>query len=330
MKTVLIFSLLLVCSLVITPAFAGSQSLVRSSLSADDSTITWDWEWKSNRTAIDSFSIQVKDGKPSRNGNPSNQFAAVYEFTEISNTRNFKAISILDTVNGHETLKPNTKYFLHLLVNYYDGTSERLRIGMMTTNHAQVIEDEELEKGNGGCSDCTPPTLGYDSKGEKRVDNGICIKDTCVDAGYFKTDFPTQRTLIYFPTTVSLIYYENGGPSNIKLVQLGIGCPEIGSPISECQVIIEVYLNHFKNDIYNPSIKEIKLIDPEGIMNAANAQVELVQCMEYDFSVCLKTNFQLSYAEAPISTILVSSAIDYPKNTINNYFDGFDVLYRGS
>jgi len=323
---------LLVCSLVITPAFAGSQSLVSSSLSSDNSSITWDWEFKSNRVAIESLSIQVKDGKPSNNGNPSNQFAQVYEFTEESNTMNFKAVSILTTVNGGEPLIPNTKYFLHLIVQYYDGTSERIRIGMITTTNEIIIHEEELEKPNGGgCSDCTPPTLGIDSKGKNQVNNGVCKNDTCRDAGYFYTDFPSQRTLIYFPNTVSLTYYEDGGPSNIKLVQYAIGCPEIGSPISECQVIVEVHLNHFKNDIDNPSIKEIKLIDPDGIISAAKAQVELVQCMDESGSpLCLKTVIKHSYAKAPFSTISASSAIDIPKNTFNNYFEGIDVIYHTS
>ncbi len=316
-----------VLGLMVTPAFAGSNSLFINSFSADDSTITLDWEFKSNRVNIESLSIQVKDGKPSRNGNPSNQFAQVYEFTEASNTRNFETISILNTVNGGEPLIPDTRYFLHLIVQYYDGTSERLRIGMVKTNNVEIIEEE---KRNGGCSDCTPPTLGYDSKGEKRVDNGICIKETCVDAGYFQTDFQSQITLIYFPNTVSLIYYENQGPSNIDLVQLGIGCPEIGSPISECDAITEVYLNHFKNDIYNPSIKEIKVIDREGILSAAKAHVELVQCMEDAPTTCLKTVIKYSYAKAPSSVVLVSNAVDYSKNTINNYFDGFDVVYHTS
>lgn len=329
MKTIIILTVLLVCSLAISPAFAGSQSIVSSLLSADNSSITWDWEFKSNRVAIESFSIQVKDGKPSRNGNPSNQFAVVYEFSEKSNTRNFKAVSVLTTVNGGEPLEPNTKYFLHLRVDYYDGTYEILPIGIITTTNEIVIE-EELEKRNGGCSDCTPPTLGFDSKGEKRVDNGICINKQCKDAGYYQTDFTLQKTLIYFPNTVTTTYYENQGPSNIKLVQLGIGCPETGSPISECQVIIEVHLNHFKDDIYNPSIEKIKIIDPDGIIAVAKAKVKLVQCMEEIGSpLCLKTDFKYSYVKAPSSTILVSSVIDYPKNTFNNYINNaIDVIYH--
>lgn len=189
-----------------------------------------------------------------------------------------------------------------------------------------LVDDDSTSR-RGGCNDCTPPTLGYDSVGVKKVDNGVCINDSCMDGSYFHTDYPMQSTLLYFPNTISLKYYENNGSYNIKLVQLGIGVDEIGSSISESQVLIEVWLNNFSNDIYNPSIKEIIVIDPDEILQTANANVKLVKCMDDNNATCLKVDFNYSYAKAPNSPILMSNAIDIPRNTINNYFnDGLNVI----
>lgn len=224
-----------------------------------------------------------------------------------------------------EGLDSNTEYTFQIAAAYRELHNQFVEILVITSKIHLVTEKTP----NGiGCNDCTPPTLAYNSKGIKQVDNGICINSTCLDAGYFHTNFPMQKTLTYFPNTVSLTYYENQGPSNIKLVQLGIGTPEIGSPINNSQAIIEVYLNNFKGDIYNPSIEEIKLIDPDGIIYFVTAQVELVPCMEYALTSCLKTDFNYSYVKPPSSIVLVSNAIDYSKNTFNNYFnDGLDVVY---
>ena len=226
-----------------------------------------------------------------------------------------------------EGLEAETEYEFKVIAGYKQLRNQFVSVTVTTDATSVIIEEPEKPNG-GGCSDCTPPTLAYDSKGDKKVNNGVCINNSCIDGGYFHTDFPLQRTLAFFPNTVSTVYYENQGPSNIELVQLGIGSPKVGASISSSQAIIEVYLNNFKDDIYNPSIKEIRIIDPDGLLYIASAQIELVPCMDDEIDSCLKTDFKYSYAKAPSSTVLVSNAIDYSKNTFNNYFnDGLEVIY---
>jgi len=187
--------------------------------------------------------------------------------------------------------------------------------------------DESKKKSNGGCSDCIYPTIGFDTKGTLLVTDGICINNSCMDAGAYHTEYPMVNTTIYSPNTISVKYYENGSPSNIKLIQLGIGVNEVGLPLSESQALIEVHLNYFKNDMYNPTIKEIILIDPDEIIHMYDADVFLVSCMDdSNYSDCLQTDFSYSYSKAPTSPILVSNAVDYNKNTRNFYFnDGLNV-----
>ena len=187
-------------------------------------------------------------------------------------------------------------------------------------------DDDSQKRPGGGCIDCTPPTLGYNNAGVKKVDNGVCINDSCMDGGYFHTEYPMQNTTINYPNIISTTYYENGSPSNVHLVQLGIGVKEIGSAINDSQVLIEVYIDYFANDMENPTIQEINVIDPDGIINNATATVHLVPCMIHSDATCLKTDFKYSYAKVPTSAVLVSNAIDYDNNTVNNYFnDGLRV-----
>lgn len=191
-----------------------------------------------------------------------------------------------------------------------------------------IIEEPPKKKSGGGCNDCTPPTLAYNSEGRKLVDNGICINDTCMDGGYFHTEYPMQNTFLYYPNVISTTYYENGGASNIKLTQLGIGVKEIGSSISQSQALIEVYMDYFSNDLENPKIKEIILNDPDGIIDNYNATISLVPCQEGDVNNnCLQTEYTYSYKIVPESPVLMSNAIDYKRNVINSYFNDGLLVY---
>lgn len=199
-----------------------------------------------------------------------------------------------------------------------------------TPDIPDIIEEPIPKKSNGGCSDCTSPTISYDRYGIKRVDNGVCINDICVDGGSYHTEYPMKSTLLYWPNTISLKYYENHGPSNMKMVQLGIGAKEIGSPLSESQAIIMVWLNPFKGDMYNPTIKEIIIVDPDEILAYTDGTVQLVQCMDDSNNElgCLQTDFSYSYAKPPASPILVTNGWDIPRNAKNNYInDGLNVIY---
>ena len=187
------------------------------------------------------------------------------------------------------------------------------RIGSDQTDDTPSVDDstndstdDTQNKSGGGCNDCTPPTLGYNSDGVKKVDNGVCINDSCMDGGFFHTQYPMQNTTINVPNIISTTYYENRGPTNLSLVQLGIGVKEIGSTINDSQVLIEVHLDYFSSDMDNPIIKEIVLIDPDAIISNSTATVSLVPCMDNSGSTCLKTDFEYSYAKVPNSPVLMS------------------------
>lgn len=187
-----------------------------------------------------------------------------------------------------------------------------------------ITQPVTQSKGNGGCSDCTPPTPGVDSTGKRFVTGGIEINGHAEDAGYFHTYYPMQFTNIGEINNIELTFYENSGIQNIKLVQLGIGVKEIGTSINDSQARIEVWMDDFAGDIENPLIKEVRIIDKDGIIGNESGKVSLVECGD---STCLKVSFSYTYDKIPESWILQGNAIDYNRNTFNNYFnDGLTVI----
>ena len=243
---------------------------------------------------------------------------------------------IIDNIENI-SIQPSTDYNIMLFLtgnftNYDYFTSYNFynfAYIITTPPKPNVIVETIAETKNSGssCWDCIPPTISYSSNGIKRVDNGVCINGLCMDGGKYHTEFPLQDTLLYSPNEIDVTHYENNGPSSIQLVQLGIGVPEVGTPLSKSQAIIEVWLDNFQNDIYNPSIKEIILVDNNEIINNYNATVELTPCMDDNFTTCLKTVFEYSYKLPPTTAILVTNAWDYNRNTFNNYFnDGLFVF----
>lgn len=240
---------------------------------------------------------------------------------ELHSTLEFHPVDSKNTIDSGDKVTEDVVFGLPVI---------KIPSSPVVSDENSTNDNSQKKSNNGGCNDCTPPTLGYDGTGVKKVDNGVCINDSCMDGGYFHTEYPMQSTLLFFPNTISLKYYENGSPTNIVMAQLGLGVPEIGSPLGESEVIIEVWLNYFKNDIYNPTIKQIIVTDPDDILSWYNADIQLVQCMIQDNTDnnCLEFNFKFAYAQPPVSTILMSNAMDTKRNVMNSYFnDGLNVLH---
>lgn len=182
--------------------------------------------------------------------------------------------------------------------------------------------------GGGGCSDCTAPWLGKDSNGVLQVEGGITINGVQKDGGLYHTEYPMIYTNINDENTVTLIYQENQGPTNIMLVQLA-SVKEVGTSLGESQWMIEVWLNDFRSDISNPTIKEIIINDDYNLLVNVNATVSLVQCKadSVDREGCLSTTFTFTNIQIPYYPVLVAEAIDYKNNSFQNFFnDGLQVV----
>jgi len=192
-----------------------------------------------------------------------------------------------------------------------------------------IIEIDTSDKKNGGgCNDCTPPWLGFDNNGVLKVENGVTINGISKNAGLYHTEYPMIKTNIGDENTIILKYRENNGPANIKMIELA-SVKEIGSSFGESQWSIEVWLNYFANDMFNPTIKEIKVFDKDNLLGEVSGRVYLDQCKSdsLDPYGCLSASITFTNEKVPDSPVLVSQAIDYNNNSFQNFFnDGLLVI----
>jgi hypothetical protein len=188
---------------------------------------------------------------------------------------------------------------------------------------AVVVPTTEKKKGGGGCDgDCTPPTIGLDKNGVRLVDNGFSYNNNAVDAILFHTPFPLISAQIGNTNTVSIKAWENSGPQGITLTQIGLGVPEIGSPLNDAEVIVEIWTS-------NTEVEEIVITDPHNLIenSSVSAQTDIVNCRADSDAQCLDVTLNYMYREAPLYNVMSVEVMDMSRNVQSTTFnDGVEVL----
>jgi len=78
--------------------------------------------------------------------------------------------------------------------------------------------------GGSGCDrECSAPTLGVNSAGNRLVDNGFSYNGKAVDVESFYTSYPLVTAFINRDNTATFKIYEDQGPQNIRHVALAFG-----------------------------------------------------------------------------------------------------------
>ncbi len=185
--------------------------------------------------------------------------------------------------------------------------------------------DIDSSKSGGGCSDCIPPTLGINSRGEIMVDGGFNYNGNIVDVKYYHTDFPLITAEVGKFNSIQVKIYENGGISNLKNIQFGLGLKEVGTPLSEAEVIILVDLHH-----NGTAIAENIIVDKQNLIenDFVYSSIYKTKCKESSNNEdCVMVNLAYSYREAPMYNVLLVNAMDDKRNNWNHYFnDGIQVI----
>ena len=141
--------------------------------------------------------------------------------------------------------------------------------------YIEKVEIVITTNSGGGCDDCTPPTLGINSHGERLVDGGFSYNGKMVDAALFHTEFPLINATIGEINVIKVKIYENGGIQNIQNIQFGLGVIEVGKPLSLSEVIILVGLHH-----NGTAVELIAITDKENLIdhNSVSATVNTTKC----------------------------------------------------
>jgi len=181
--------------------------------------------------------------------------------------------------------------------------------------------------GNGGCPDCTAPTLGLNSFYVRVVDDGFSYNGNSVQVEKWHTPFPLINATVGETNIVEIIVYENQGVNNLKLVQFGLGGMEIGQPLTQVEVLIEVWLDINSN---NFAIEEIIINDEYNLIESSSviAVIDVTKCTSNSQNeTCLKVTLQYSYREPTLYHMMIVNLRDKPGNSQNFYLnEGIQVL----
>lgn len=180
----------------------------------------------------------------------------------------------------------------------------------------------ETKKKKGGSSYNPPPTLGVDNKGKRIVENGFSYNGNATNVDYFHTEYPLITTEIGKKNTVEVIVYENRGMNNLKWVQLFLGVPEVGKPLSYAEVTGQLILSQSQYEEFN-------ITDKQNLIQNFNAtSIEPHKCKPSSNSeACLKIIFEYEYREAPLYNIMAVSVMDVQRAAWAHYFnDGVEVI----
>ena len=186
-----------------------------------------------------------------------------------------------------------------------------------------VLHDEEDEStSGGGCNDCTPPTFGKNKNGILLVSDGFIFNGNTTDVTDYHTEFPLITVITNQTNTVIVKMYENRGVNNIRLAQFGMGMPEVRSPLSDAQTLVEIW-------IVGAEIEKIKKENNNNnnLIDILNATTSIVDCGYVGKDNCLQITLEYVYRDQPKYNIMAINAMDNSRNAQTNYMnDGILVI----
>jgi len=174
--------------------------------------------------------------------------------------------------------------------------------------------DDDKKKGGGGCSgDCVPPTFYKNKLGKIIVKDGFSFNGIATDVTNYHTDYPLITVNTNQTNNVTLTAYENYGSNNMKWVQVGLGMPEVGSPLNDAQTIVTIYLK-------DNEVEKIEKVEKYPLVDVSNVTASVVQC-GYVNSNCLQVSMDYIYRDQPKYNIMAINAMDKSRNSVVNFLN---------
>ena len=186
------------------------------------------------------------------------------------------------------------------------------------TNHFTQFGASNISRGGSGgdgCDDCTPPTLGVDSTGTRRVSGGFTYNGDTVNAEYYYTPLPLITVETGEENTAILKVFEDTGTHNMRHVGLSFGLSN-GQHFAEAEAAIRV-------DIAFNGEHTVSLHDPQNAIDAdsLSAEVGTAQCMAGSETECSLVTIRHTFRE-PLEFNVVSTIVwDDRRNSWQNFFN---------
>ncbi|MDD9809861.1 MAG: hypothetical protein OXU25_08620, partial [Thaumarchaeota archaeon] len=185
------------------------------------------------------------------------------------------------------------------------------------TNHFTHFgaTSQGIRTGGGDCDDCTPPTLGIDSTGVRRVTGGFSYNGDTIDAEYYYTPLPLITVETGAENVAVLKVFEDSGARSVRHVGLGFGLAR-GQHFAESSAEIRVSLPFMGN-------ATVTLDDPAGAIDAGtlSAEAEIGECMAGSAAECRIVTIRHTFRE-PLDFDVVSTIVwDDRRNAWQNFFN---------
>jgi len=158
--------------------------------------------------------------------------------------------------------------------------------------------------GSGDCNDCIPPTLGINKRGVNMVTDGFSFNGNYVNVEYFHTPFPLISTETGVSNTMTLKIFENHGIGDITNVRVGLGIPNLFTPITQAEVFLNILFT-------NGNVTDIEINDDSILIQNVTAFTDTVKCTELsNKEECLEVTMVYYYRESPMHNIVAVSPVD--------------------
>ena len=170
--------------------------------------------------------------------------------------------------------------------------------------------------GGDGCDDCTPPTLGVDSTGTRRVSQGFSYNGEAVDAEYYYTPMPLITVETGVENVAIIKVFEDTGPLNVRHVGLAFGLGR-GQHFGESSAEIRVSLPYGNGNATASVGGAVDTIDAETL----RASSEIGACMAGSDAECRIVTIHHTFRE-PLDFDVVSTVVwDERRNSWQNFFN---------
>ena len=166
-----------------------------------------------------------------------------------------------------------------------------------------------------GCNDCTPPTLGVDNTGTRRVSNGFTYNEQTTNVDYYYTPLPLITVEVGQENVAKLRIYEDSGPTRLRHAGLAFGI-STGQHFAQSEVSINVDIS-FNGEL------AINLNDPQNIIDNDTLRAErtIVSCMENSESECTLITINHTFRQPLDFNIVSTSVWDERRNSWQNFYN---------
>ena len=226
---------------------------------------------------------------------------------------------IFDFLDGSGTRTAEGYFFTEFI--FTDGFAYSTIWIFFDCPECEPEEEPEVEQnGGGGCSNCTPPTLGLNKNGDRRmVDGGFTCNGQTIDVENYYTDFPTITNAVGERLQCTFIIYEDTHADNVRHFEFAVG-KRVGDAMSEEQGKIVWDRNHL--------LVETVTYDSELFRNVYVLS-SLGKCLDASTTAtCLKLELSATPKMPLVNDIIVKTNVwDDRRNAKQNFYnDGIDFV----